>query len=92
MSGDGNALKEIGQGSGAGAGTNTSGFSALLSGLRDFDGSFSDLGGVFWFWSSTESSPGGSQAYLMYLLGYTSIIYLDDYHKVYGYSVRCIKD
>jgi uncharacterized protein (TIGR02145 family) len=34
VGGDGNALKEIGQGVGGGAGTNTSGFSALLAGFR----------------------------------------------------------
>ena len=34
VSNDGNALKAIGQGTGSGAGTNTSGFSALLAGCR----------------------------------------------------------
>ncbi len=34
VGGDGNALKAIGQGVDAGAGTNTSGFSALLAGIR----------------------------------------------------------
>ena len=33
---DGNSLKEIGQGVGSGAGTNTSGFSALLCGCSEF--------------------------------------------------------
>jgi len=32
---DGNALKAIGQGTGSGAGTDTSGFSALLAGSRN---------------------------------------------------------
>ncbi len=37
---DGNALKAIGQGTGSGQGTDTSGFSALLAGLRDTNGGF----------------------------------------------------
>ncbi len=45
VGGDGNALKAIGQGSGGGEGTNTSGFSALLAGYRhSSDGSFASLG------------------------------------------------
>jgi uncharacterized protein (TIGR02145 family) len=39
VGGDGNALKAIGQGSGDGVGTNTSGFSALLVGFRYTKGS-----------------------------------------------------
>lgn len=37
---DRNALKAIGQGKGEGAGTNTSGFSALLAGQRGYYGEF----------------------------------------------------
>lgn len=51
---DGNALKREDQGSGAGQGTNTSGFSALLAGYRYDDGNFSSLGYFAGFWSSTE--------------------------------------
>jgi uncharacterized protein (TIGR02145 family) len=53
---DGNALKAIGQGTGDGAGTNTSGFSALLTGLRSVYGDFNGLGFTTDFWSSTEYS------------------------------------
>ncbi len=42
---DGNALKAVEQGTGGGAGTNISGFSALLSGTRNDYGSFEDKGG-----------------------------------------------
>jgi len=41
---DGNALKEIGQGTGKAAGTNSSGFSALLAGSPSPTGSFFNLG------------------------------------------------
>jgi uncharacterized protein (TIGR02145 family) len=51
---DGNALKAVGQGTGSGAGRNTSGFSALLAGDRYFSGYFYDLGAGAYFWSSTE--------------------------------------
>lgn len=90
VGGDGNALKEIGQGIDGGAGTNTSGFSALLAGIRHYDGYFISLGYDTYFWSSTE-----------YYASYPSILglYYDDsdiypYHhyKEYGFSVRCIKD
>jgi uncharacterized protein (TIGR02145 family) len=41
---DANALKSVGQGSAFGAGTNFSGFSALLTGYRTSTGTFVDLG------------------------------------------------
>jgi uncharacterized protein (TIGR02145 family) len=41
--GDGNALKAVGQGFEAGAGTNTSGFTALLAGCRYISGYFIGL-------------------------------------------------
>lgn len=92
VGGDGNSLKAIGQGSGEGAGTNTNGFSALLAGQRYIEGNFGDLGFVIWFWSSTDVFGGGSTAYVFLLLGYTSLIYLDDDSKLNGNSVRCIRD
>jgi uncharacterized protein (TIGR02145 family) len=45
VSGDGNPLKAIGQGVNNGTGSDTSGFSALLTGYRLYNaGTFSDLG------------------------------------------------
>ena len=87
---NGNALKKIGQGTGSGAGTNTSGFSALLAGHRYSGGSFYYLGNIAYFWSSTEGSAAG--AYALYLGGYGSGIYLGYGGKDYGFSVRCLKD
>ncbi len=74
VSGDGNALKAIGQGTGGGAGTNTSGFSALLAGYRNYDGYFNHLGYNALFWGSTEGYPMGAD--LMYLSYYYSSILL----------------
>jgi uncharacterized protein (TIGR02145 family) len=89
--GDGNALKAVLQGTGGGAGTNTSGFSALLAGDRYDDGYFESIGYEAYFWSSTEyDAPGASNLNLYYD---DNIIYLglnDD--KEYGFSVRCLKD
>lgn len=90
VGGDGNSLKEIGQGTGGGGGTNTSGFSALLAGYRYYYGNFSFLGNDAWFWSSTEYSA--TNANFLYLYYYGSNIYLDYVYKGYGFSVRCVKD
>ena len=57
VGGDGNALKK---GIGGGQGTNTSGFSALLTGFRCYDGNFCDLGGRTYFWSSSGSCCGAA--------------------------------
>jgi uncharacterized protein (TIGR02145 family) len=90
VSGEGNALKAIGQGNGAGAGTNTSGFSALLTGYRNGSGAFYYLESYANVWSSTKYNA----TFLDYLnLDYgSSAIYLYDNSGNYGYSVRCIMD
>lgn len=90
VSGDGNALKAIGQGTGGGAGTNTSGFSALLSGYRYSNGTFYYLGNYTNFRSSTEVNT--YYAYCMHLANNDSYIYYNNNYKDYGYSVRCVKD
>jgi uncharacterized protein (TIGR02145 family) len=88
---NGNALKAIGQGTGSGAGTNTSGFSALLSGTRSINGDFYNLGRYAYFWSSTENST--YYAFLMDLSFYGGRVYFGSYdYKRSGLSVRCIKD
>jgi uncharacterized protein (TIGR02145 family) len=90
VGGDGNALKAIGQGTGCGAGTNTSGFSALLAGGR-YDGGFYDLGYGAYFWSSTEYVA--SYAYYLSLSTFDSGVYLYYVYEGYGgFSVRCLKD
>ena len=87
VGGDGNALKEIDQGTG----TNTSGFSALLAGYHSNDGNFTNLGETLHIWSSTEYSSGWS--YNLYLDQSTSNINLNsDVLKIDGISIRCLKD
>ncbi|NUN08238.1 MAG: hypothetical protein HUU54_03600 [Ignavibacteriaceae bacterium] len=87
---DGNALKAIGQGSGGGAGTNTSGFSALLAGYRDYDGFFNNLSSNAFFWSSSEN--GSSFARHVYLYYLSANIFFGYNYKEVGFSVRCEKD
>lgn len=83
---DGNALKAIGQGTG----TNTSGFSALLSGNRNNNGNFNNLGNNTNFWSSTENNT--NNAYNMNLNNNDSNINYNNNNKKNGFSVRCVKD
>jgi len=91
VSNDGNALKALGQGSGDGAGTNTSGFSSLFTGFRHYHRYFSGLEGFATFWSSTEfdeilANPLGLDASTNYIsLGASTL-------KVDGFSVRCLED
>lgn len=91
VSGDGNALKEIGQGSGDGAGTNTSGFSGLLAGVRHDGGvTFADFGGGAYVWGSTTLNPWDRHG--LYLSSGDAEIGLGTHRYWYGLSVRCLKD
>jgi uncharacterized protein (TIGR02145 family) len=90
VNGDGNALKEIGQGYGDGAGTNTSGFSVLLAGYRRDNSTFGWLGSNACLWASTEYRT--SYAYIRCLFSTTGWINTSDVTKGDGESVRCVKD
>ncbi len=89
VGGDGNKLKAIGHGTDSGAGTNTSGFNALLAGYRNNNGIFNNYRASTLFWCSTEHPWG------VYFLGLSSSntnISLDAYFKEGGFSIRCLKD
>jgi len=86
---DGNALKSIGQGTGNGSGTNTSGFSALLAGYRQSDSTFQSLYTVTIYWSSTPRFYY-RHAVGMELFGSSDDIYIGTNIKSYGISVRCV--
>jgi uncharacterized protein (TIGR02145 family) len=90
VSNDGNALKAVGQGTGNGAGTDTSGFSALLAGYRYSNGYFFSLGEGTIFWSSTEFDS--TRAYDVNLYYNDSIFGFSFKTKDNGNSVRCAKD
>ncbi len=87
---DGNALKAVGQGTGGGAGTNTSGFSALLSGYRGNNGYFNTIGGYTYFWSSSQYDATHASNVDLYSNG--SGIYFYHDNKEDGFSVRCLQD
>ena len=71
-------------------GTNSSGFSALPVGTRDFDyGNFRDQGDVGCWWSSSPDGAGAWGRALHY--GYSSVARGDSYVG-YGFSVRCVRD
>ncbi len=89
VSDDGNALKAIGQGFNNGAGSNASGFSALLAGLNE-DGHYHHLAMFAYFWSSTEYIE--PTAIYMTLSYYGNVIGTYQSWKRYGYCIRCLKD
>jgi len=90
VGGDGNALKAIGQGTAAGAGTNTSAFSALLAGYRDYYGLLNGLTYLGYFWSSTQIYA--SIAFYLNLSGFDANVSLYFNTMPFGYSVHCLKD
>jgi uncharacterized protein (TIGR02145 family) len=70
--------------------TNSSGFTALPGGCRDYDGTFKYIGYAGNWWSSSGSSSANSWHRR---LGYdVSFIGCYNYLEVDGFSVRCIKD
>jgi uncharacterized protein (TIGR02145 family) len=87
---DGNSLKAIGEGSGDGTGTNTSGFSALLAGDRENDGSFYYPGIAAYFWSSKNYTT--SSSIRLILSGFDENIDLTIGDRRNGFSVRCLED
>ena len=83
---DGNSLNKSGQGTG----TNTSGFTALLAGCRNSDGTFYNLNYHPHFQTTLENSA--TDAYYLNLNNTDSIIGQYTDYKVNGFSVRCVKD
>ena len=72
------------------ASNNSNGFTALSSGYRYGDGSFSNIGYSNSWWSSTMSNSIGAWYRSMYYsYGYVS---RSDYSNSSGFSVRCVKD
>ena len=73
--------------------TNTSGFTALPGGFRDFDGSFNGVGGSGYWWSSTEFNTTFAWTRSLYYLYYPngSIVRATN-PKQGGFSVRCLRD
>ena len=90
VSGDGNALKREDQGTGGGLGTNTSDFSALLVGYRYIDAAFNAFNDNAFLYSSTQESS--TEAWYLYLASNNSAIGYFPNNKLYGMTIRCLKD
>jgi len=88
--GGSNALKEIGEGTGNGAGTNTSGFSALLAGSLSETQHYGRLHEQAQFWVSEEENF--DRAYYVYFYYNDNNVNTGFNYKITGKSVRCIKD
>ena len=70
--------------------TNSSGFTGLPGGGRNLDGSFTGIGGVAFWWSSTEvSSTSAWTRSLNFTSGYSTRF---NCGKTTGFSVRCLRD
>lgn len=80
------ALKAVGQGDG----TNSSGFSAVLAGFRNFNnGLYGDKDIWAFFWSSKQD---GGNAHNLYFPSSNWTDLIDSDNKLFGLSVRCLKD
>ena len=70
---------------------NKSGFSALPGGYRDYYGAFGNIGKLGYWWSSTQYTTITAMGrYLHFSLSDVSRFY--SVSKVYGFSVRCVRD
>ena len=63
--------------------------SGLLAGYRNTDGSFNNRGTHAYIWSSLES---GTNAWRRNLNSGNATVNRNANNKLYGFSVRCIKD
>jgi uncharacterized protein (TIGR02145 family) len=68
---------------------NSSGFTALPSGLR-VDPGFGYRGELCGFWTSTESSSTEGNDFQLY--SFFDDLFLNAYPKSFGLPVRCLKD
>jgi len=71
-------------------GANESGFTSLPGGIRFGCGTYGDVGNGSFYWSSTDTNA--MYAWGWYLSSKYNIIGKEYYAKVYGFSVRCVKD
>jgi len=73
-------------------GTDDYGFSGFPGGNRDDAAVFSSIGGFGNWWSSTEDESITSNAWFFDLAYFASELYITQYSKHFGFSVRCLKD
>lgn len=70
--------------------TNSSGFSGLPGGFRNFNGTFNGIGYNGNWWSSSETDATGAWNRSLYYRN--GIAERGDYYKAGGFSVRCLRD
>jgi uncharacterized protein (TIGR02145 family) len=73
------------------AATNESGFSGLPGGIRQGASAFAGIGSDGYWWSSTELGGGGA-AHKRSLSRYNGSVVRSNDGKVWGFSVRCLRD
>jgi uncharacterized protein (TIGR02145 family) len=71
--------------------TNESGFTALPSGCRFGDGTFSNAGKIGFWWSATAEDFDNTAVSRIMQYNFSNVFSELNY-KPYGFSVRCIKD
>ena len=71
-------------------GTDDFGFSARPGGYRDGSGYFGTVGRNGSWWSCTEFST--SYAWTRRMSGHNTLVYRTNTFKVFGFSVRCVRD
>jgi uncharacterized protein (TIGR02145 family) len=71
-------------------GTSTTGFNARPGGARGSDGTFSSIGAMAVFWSSTAFDA--NNAHRLQIYGNNANVIDDNWWKDFGNSVRCLKD
>jgi len=70
--------------------TNSSGYSAIPAGLRNPSGAFLGLGKYGYWWLATEYDSSSAYTRTLYYTG--GSMGRINIEKLYGLSVRCIKD
>ena len=85
----GDAMKSSASDSPAWDGTNSSGFSGLAGGYRDYSGDFDNGGSSGEFWSASANGPW---AWFRALDGGDTEVNRYDYDLRFGFSVRCVQD
>ena len=80
--------------------TNSSGFTGLPGGYRNYDGLFNyyylygthPVGSIGLWWSSTEGGPGPEFAWYLSVGAQYARADINNANKADGFSVRCVRD
>lgn len=70
--------------------TNSSGFTGLASGTRDYDGTFKEFKRSAYYWASSETSATNATGWYLFY-NYNSVLN-GSYSKKDAFIVRCLKD